>query len=79
MRNKLDMGVLSVIKKGIFKDLYEYLSVKGKPFKVKAVAVMRKIILLANTLVGKGEFIKITSSKAYKTEALCIMFDFWAK
>ncbi len=50
------MGVLSAIKKGRFKALYERLSAKGKPFKVKAVAVMRKIILLANTLVGKGEF-----------------------
>ncbi len=56
IRNKLYMCVLSAIRKGSFKDLYDRLTVKGKPFKVKAASVMRKIILLANTLISKGEF-----------------------
>ncbi len=46
------------LKRETLRSCMSRLTAKGKAFKVKAVAIMRKIILLANTLVVKGEFYK---------------------
>jgi transposase len=59
-RKMLYMCALSTIKFNlIFKDFYNNLRSKGKPFKVAIVAVMHKLVILANSLLKKGELCKV--------------------
>ena len=58
-RNMLYMCSLTTIKYNyILKKFYDRLVEKKKPFKVAIVAVMHKLIILANSLLKKGEFCK---------------------
>lgn len=58
-RNALYMCALTTIKYNlILKGFYDRLREKQKPFKVAIVAVMRKMIILANALLKKGELCK---------------------
>lgn len=55
-RNMLYMCALTAIKHYLpFKQFYDRLIANKKPFKIALVAVMRKLIVLANTLLRKGE------------------------
>jgi transposase len=59
-RNILYMCSLTTIKYNlILKSFYDRLRAANKPFKVAIVAVMRKLLLLANALLKKGELCKI--------------------
>jgi transposase len=59
-RNALYMCALTTIKYNlIFKKFYDRLIEKGKPFKVAIIAVMHKLIILANALLKKGELCKV--------------------
>lgn len=58
-RNMLYMCALTTIKYNlILKDFYNRLIANKKPFKVAIVAVMHKLIILANSLLKKGELCK---------------------
>lgn len=55
-RKMLYMCALTTIKYNFsLKAFYDRLIEKGKPFKVAIVAVMHKLIILANTILKKGE------------------------
>jgi len=55
-RKILYMCALTTIKYNlVFKEFYDRLIAKGKPFKVAIVAVMHKLIILANSLLRRGE------------------------
>lgn len=59
-RNMLYMCALTTIKHNlILKSFYDRLIENKKPFKVAIVAVMRKLIVLANSLLKKGELCKV--------------------
>lgn len=59
-RNMLYMCALTTIKYNlILKSFYDRLIANKKPFKVAIVAVMRKLIILANSLLKKGELCKV--------------------
>jgi transposase len=59
-RNMLYMCALTTIKYNlILKSFYDRLIEHKKPFKVAIVAVMRKLIVLANSLLKKGELCKV--------------------
>jgi transposase len=59
-RNMLYMCALTAIKYNpVLKSFYERLIANKKPFKVAIVAVMRKLIILANSLLKKGELCKV--------------------
>jgi len=59
-RNNLYMCALTTIKYNlILKGFYNRLIEKQKPFKVAIVAVMHKLIILANSLLKKGELCKV--------------------
>ncbi len=59
-RNTLYMCALTTIKYNlIFKNFYDRLIANKKPFKVAIVAVMHKLIILANSLLKKGELCKV--------------------
>lgn len=59
-RNILYMCALTTIKYNlILKSFYNRLIEKKKPFKVAIVAVMHKLIILANSLLKRGELCKI--------------------
>ncbi len=59
-RNVLYMCALTTIKYNlVFKAFYEGLRAKGKAFKVAIVAVMHKLVILANSLLKKGELCKV--------------------
>jgi transposase len=50
------MCALTTIKHNpLLKSFYDRLIEKQKPFKVAIVAVMHKLIILANSLLKKGE------------------------
>lgn len=58
-RNALYMCGLTTIKYHLpLKAFYDRLIEKSKPFKVAMVAVMRKLIIIANVLLKKGELCK---------------------
>lgn len=58
-RNALYMCALAAIKYNpVLKSFYDRLRANNKPFKVAIVAVMRKLLLLANTLLKKDELYK---------------------
>jgi len=55
-RNALYMCALTTIKYHLpLKEFYDRLIVNKKPFKVAIVAVMRKLIIIANVILKKGE------------------------
>jgi transposase len=55
-RNRLYMCALTTIKHNpLLKSFFDRLIEKQKPFKVAMVAVMHKLIILANSLLKKGE------------------------
>ena len=55
-RKMLYMCALTTIKYNFaLKSFYDRLIEKGKPFKVAIVAVMHKLIILANTILKRGE------------------------
>lgn len=59
-RNILYMCALTTIKYNlILKAFYNRLIEKKKPFKVAIVAVMHKLIILANSLLKRGELCKV--------------------
>jgi len=59
-RNALYMCALTTIKYNlILKQFYDRLIQKNKPFKVAIVAVMHKLIILANSLLKKGKMCSI--------------------
>jgi transposase len=59
-RNNLYMCALTTIKYNlILKAFYDRLIANKKPFKVAIVAVMHKLIIIANSLLKKGELCKI--------------------
>jgi len=59
-RNNLYMCALTTIKYNlILKAFYDRLKEKQKPFKVAIVAVMRKLIVLANSLLKRGELCRV--------------------
>jgi transposase len=59
-RKALYMCALTSIKYSlIHKAFYDRLIAKNKPFKIAIVAVMHKLIILANSLLKKGELCKI--------------------
>jgi len=59
-RNHLYMCALTTIKYNLtLKAFYDRLIGKQKTFKVAIVAVMRKLIILANSLLKKGELCKV--------------------
>lgn len=59
-RKMLYMCALTTVKYNlILKAFYNRLIEKKKPFKIAIVAVMRKLIILANSLLKKGEICKI--------------------
>lgn len=54
-RNSLYMASISAVRwNGDLKVFYERLRKAGKPFKVAITAVMRKLVILANTLLKEG-------------------------
>lgn len=58
-RNALYMCALTTIKFHLpLKDFYNRLIEKKKPFKVAIVAVMRKLLIIANVILKKGEVCK---------------------
>ena len=58
-RNTLYMCALTTIRYSpVLKGFYERLIANKKPFKLAIVAVMRKLIILANSLLKKGELCK---------------------
>lgn len=58
-RNALYMCALTTIKYYLpLKEFYDRLKRKEKPFKVAMVAVMHKLIMIANSLLQKGELCK---------------------
>ena len=59
-RNNLYMCALTTIKYNlILKSFYDRLIENKKPFKVAIVAVMHKLIVLANSLLKKGELCRV--------------------
>ncbi|MBV8661245.1 MAG: hypothetical protein JO129_03825 [Candidatus Dependentiae bacterium] len=53
------MCALTTIKYHLpLKDFYDRLISNKKPFKVAMVAVMRKLIIIANVILKKGEMCK---------------------
>lgn len=59
-RNALYMCALTTIKYHLpLKDFYNRLIDNGKPFKVAIVAIMRKLIVIANSILKKGEPCKV--------------------
>jgi transposase len=55
-RNALYMCALTTIKYHLpLKEFYDRLMSKKKPFKVAMVAIMRKLIVIANVILKKGE------------------------
>lgn len=58
-RSILYMAAVSTIGRPPFKVFYERLIANKKPSKVALVAVMRKLGVLANTLLKKGEMCKV--------------------
>jgi len=55
-RKLLYMAALSAIKHNpVLKSFYNRLREKGKPFKVAIVAIMRKMIVILNTMLRKNE------------------------
>lgn len=59
-RNNLYMCALTTIKYNlILKSFYDRLIENKKPFKVAIVAVMHKLIILANSLLKKGELCRV--------------------
>ncbi len=59
-RNQIYMCALTTIKHNlILKAFYDRLIKNQKPFKVAIVAVMRKLIILANSLLKRGELCKV--------------------
>ncbi len=59
-RKMLYMCALTTIKYNFaLKAFYDRLIEKGKPFKVAIVAVMHKLIILANTILKKGQPCKV--------------------
>ncbi len=55
-RNALYMSALTTIKYHLpLKELYERLIANNKPFKFAIVAVMRKLIIIANAILKRGE------------------------
>lgn len=59
-RNNLYMCALTTIKYNlILKTFYDRLIENQKPFKVAIVAVMHKLIILANSLLKKGELCRV--------------------
>ena len=58
-RNALYMCALTTIKYHLpLKDFYNRLIANKKPFKVAIVAIMRKLIVIANSILKKGELCK---------------------
>lgn len=52
LREKLYMAAFNVVLHNpVFKELFERLQSRGKPFKVAMVAVMRKLICICNSLI----------------------------
>lgn len=59
-RTMLYMCALTTIRHNlVLKHFYDRLREKQKPFKVAIVAVMRKMIILANSLLKKGELCRV--------------------
>jgi len=59
-RNALYMCALTTIKHNpVLKAFYDHLIAQQKPFKVAIVAVMRKMIVLANALLRKNELCRV--------------------
>ena len=59
-RNALYMCALTAIKYHLpLKEFYNRLRENKKPFKVAMVAVMRKLIVIANVILKKGELCKV--------------------
>ena len=59
-RNMLYMCALTTIKYHLpLKVFYNRLKAKQKPFKVAIVAIMHKIIIIANSLLKKGELCRV--------------------
>jgi len=59
-RNALYMSALTSIKHNLLlKEIYNRLRAANKPFKVAIVAVMHKLVILANSLLKRGELCKI--------------------
>ncbi len=56
VRNKLYMCALAAMRIGRFKAMYNRMITAGKAPKVALTAIMRKIIVIGNSLVRKGEF-----------------------
>jgi len=55
IREKLFMAMKCAVKhNGYFKHLFNSLIARGKPFKVAIIACIRKLLVILNTLVGKG-------------------------
>ena len=55
-RNMLYMCALTTIKYHLpLKGFYDRLVAKGKPFKVAIIAVMRKLVIIANVILKKSE------------------------
>lgn len=61
VRNKLYMCALSAMRISRFKKMYDQMIERGKPPKVALVAIMRKLIIIANSLIKKNEY--FTNSK----------------
>lgn len=59
-RKMLYMCALTTIRYNfVLKSFYDRLIERGKPFKVAIVAVMHKLIILANTILKRGELCRI--------------------
>ncbi len=58
VRNKLYMCALTAMRIGRFKAMYNRMLKAGKPAKIALTAIMRKIIVIANSLIKKGELFK---------------------
>ena len=59
-RKQLYMCALTTIKYNlVFKEFYDRLREKNKPFKVAIVAVMHKLIMLSNSLLKREELCKV--------------------
>ena len=55
LRRVLYMAVLSTVRvEGPFRAAYQRLRAAGKPHKVAAVAIMRKLVVTANAMVKSG-------------------------
>ena len=65
VRNGLYMPCVgaATLNNPVFKAFYERLIAKGKPPKVALVACMRKLIIILNTMIARGEK---WDSKRYK-------------